>query len=382
MRRGSFYTPRVATKRDYYEVLGVPRDASDADVKKAFRRLARELHPDVNPDPVASERFKECAEAYEVLSDDNRRSRYDRFGHAGVDGSTLHTEQFMDFGSLSDLLGAFFGDDLFGGGMGRRPQRGGDVAAAVTLEFTEAAFGATRQLDVDVVGACDRCDGSGAEPGTTPERCETCGGQGRVQRVQQTALGQFVQTSACPACGGRGVTIATPCSTCRGRGLRQVTEQVEVEIPAGIMDGQRLQMRGRGHLADPAGVRGDLYVGVRVAADARFEREGNDIVSILHLPFTRAALGTKVTVETLDGEQEVELRAGTQPGDVIVLRGKGVPVLNGRGRGDHRVHVDVMLPQRMTDEQRRLLAEFEASVGDDTYRPDESFFGRIRSAFS
>jgi molecular chaperone DnaJ len=372
----------VATKRDYYEVLGISRDADDADIKKAFRKLARELHPDVNPDPVASERFKECAEAYEVLSDDNRRARYDRFGHAGVDGASLHTEQFMDFGSLSDLLGAFFGDDLFGGGMGRRPQRGGDVGATVTVEFREAAFGVTRQVDVDVVGACDRCDGSGAAPGTTPDRCETCGGQGRVQRVQQTALGQFVQTGACPTCGGRGVTIARPCTACRGRGLRQVSEQVEVKIPAGIMDGQRMQLRGRGHLANPAGVRGDLYVAVRVTPDPRFERDGNDVVSVLNLPFTRAALGTTVSIDTLDGDQQIELRPGTQPGDVVVLRGKGVPVLNGRGRGDHRVHVNVMLPERLTDEQRRLLAEFEASVSDDTYQPDESFFSRIKSAFS
>jgi len=372
----------VAAKRDYYEVLGVPRDAGDADIKKAFRGLARELHPDVNPDPVAAERFKECAEAYEVLSDGQRRARYDRFGHAGVDGSTLHTEQFMDFGSLSDLLGAFFGDDLFGGGMRGRASRGGDVAAAVTLEFTESAFGVTRELDVDLIRACDRCTGTGAEPGTVPERCETCGGQGRVQRVQQTALGQFVQTMSCPACAGRGVVIDSPCGTCRGRGLRQASERVEVQIPAGIMDGQRLQLRGRGHLADAEGAPGDLYVSVRVKPDPRFERDGNDVVSVLNLPFTRAALGTSITVETLDGDQPVELRAGTQPGDVVVLRGKGVPVLNGRGRGDHRVIVNVMLPERMTDEQRRLLAEFEASVGDDTYRPDESFFGRIRSAFS
>ena len=378
----AFYTAPVATKRDYYEVLGVPRDAGDADIKKAFRSLARELHPDVNPDPAASERFKECAEAYEVLSDSQRRARYDRFGHAGVDGASLHTEQFMDFGSLSDLLGAFFGDDLFGGAMRGRAARGGDVAAAVSLEFTEAAFGVTREVGVDVVGVCDACEGTGAEPGTTPERCETCGGQGRVQRVQQTALGQFIQTGACPTCGGRGVVIESPCRQCRGRGLRQASEKVEVTIPAGIMDGQRLQLRGRGHLADPAGARGDLYVAVRVKPDARFERDGNDIVSVLSLPFTKVALGTTETVETLDGEQQVELRPGTQPGDVLVLRGKGVPVLNGRGRGDHRVHVNVMLPQRLTDEQRRLLAEFEGSVGDDTYRLDESFLGRIKSAFS
>jgi molecular chaperone DnaJ len=370
-------------KRDYYEVLGVGRDAGEAEVKKAFRKLARELHPDVNPDdPEAAERFREAAEAYEVLSDPGTRARYDRFGHAGVDGASLHTDQFMDFGSLSDLLGAFFGDELFGGGIRRGPQRGGDVAAGVTLEFAEAAFGVTREIAVDVIGACERCQGSGAEPGTQPDRCETCGGQGRVQRVQQTALGQFVQTSACPTCGGRGVTIADPCTVCRGRGRVSTSQTVEVQIPAGIMDGQRLQMRGRGHQGEPGGAAGDLYVSVRVKADARFERDGNDTVAVLNVPFTRAALGDSMTVETLDGEQQVELRPGTQPGDVLVLRGKGVPVLNGRGRGDHRLIVNVMLPQRMTDQQRRLLSEFESAVTEDTYRPDESFFGRIRSAFS
>ena len=371
----------MAAKRDYYEVLGVERGADEAEVKKAFRKLARELHPDVNPgDPQAVERFREVAEAYEVLSDADTRARYDRFGHAGVDGSSLHTDQFMDFGSLSDLLGAFFGDDLFGGARAQR--RGGDVAANVTLEFAEAAFGVERRLDIKVIGDCDRCGGSGAEPGSESYTCDTCGGQGRVQRVQQTALGQFVQTGACPTCGGRGIVIETPCSSCRGRGLQQVVETVEVQIPAGIMDGQRLQLRGRGNQGQPGGPRGDLYVGVRVRPHPSFQRDGNDIVTVLNLPFTRAALGTNVTVDTLDGEQEVELRAGTQPGDVLLLRGKGVPVLNGRGRGDHRVLVNVMLPQRLTDDQRRLLAEFEAAVAEDTYKPDESFLGRIRSAFS
>ncbi len=369
-------------KRDYYEVLGVERDADEGAIKKAFRKLARELHPDVNPDAEAAERFREAAEAYEVLSDAQTRARYDRFGHAGVDGASLHTDQFMDFGSLSDLLGAFFGDDLFGGGGGRRAQRGGDLAVTIQLEFAEAAFGVTREIEVEAIGSCDVCQGSGAKPGTQPARCETCGGQGRVQRVQQTALGQFVQTGSCPTCSGRGVVIESPCTACAGRGRRAATHMVEVKIPAGIMEGQRMQIRGRGHAGEPGAPAGDLYVGVRVAPDPRFERDGNDTVAVLSLPFTRAALGTTVSIETLDGAEQLELKAGTQPGDVVVLRGKGIPVLNGRGRGDHRVHVDVMLPQRMTAEQRRLLAEFEAGAGEDTYSPDGSLLGRIRSAFS
>jgi molecular chaperone DnaJ len=368
----------VAAKRDYYEVLGVARDATDGDLKKAFRRLARELHPDVNPDPEAAERFREAAEAYEVLSEADTRARYDRFGHAGVDGARLHTEQFMDFSSLSDLLGAFFGEDVFAGAR-RRASRGADATASVELSLEEAAFGVTRTIDVEVVAACDRCDGSGAEPGTTVETCPECGGAGRVQHVAQTAFGQFVQTAACAACGGRGVRIESPCTACRGGGLRRVTRPVEVQVPAGIGAGQRLRLPGRGHEGD--GGAGDLYVQVAVRPDPRFERDGDDVVTVLDLPFTRAAMGATVIVETLDGEQDVTIRPGTQSGEVLVLRGRGVPVLGGRGRGDHRVLVNVMVPRKLTDEQRALLERFEGSVDDATYAPDESLFGRLRAAF-
>jgi|SRR4051794_8893887 molecular chaperone DnaJ len=367
-------------QRDYYEVLGVARDASDGDIKKSFRRLARELHPDLNPgDPEAAERFREAAEAYEALSDPDKRARYDRFGHAGLSGAQFHTDQFMDFGSLSDLLGAFFGDELFGGAR-RGPARGQDIGVAVEIAFTEAASGVRREVGYDVVAPCERCDGTGAEPGTVPDRCETCGGAGRVQRVQQTALGQFVQTGTCPACRGRGVTIEHPCAECNGAGRRPSRETVEVEIPAGIMDGQRIQLRGLGGAGEPGGQPGDLYVGVRVAPDARFERDGDDIVSVLDVPFTQAALGTTLNVETLDGEQAVELPAGTQPGDVLALRGKGMPHLRGRGRGDHRIVVNVLLPRKLDDAQRRLLEEFDRAAPPDAYAADESFLGRLRAA--
>jgi molecular chaperone DnaJ len=370
----------VATKRDYYDLLGVGRNASDADVKKAFRRLARELHPDVNPgDPDAAEGFREASEAYEALSNPETRARYDRFGHAGVAGTQFHPEQFMDFSNLSDLLGAFFGDDLFG--TSRRPSRGGDAAAAVDLTLVEAAFGVTREVEVEIISPCDRCDGSGAEPGTTPQTCPSCGGSGHVQHVSNTAFGQFVQTAACAACRGRGVRIDTPCTACRGRGRRRSRESVEVQIPAGIMSGQRLRMAGHGHAGESGAARGDLYVNVAVAPDDRFEREGNDIVSVLDVPFTRAAIGTTTTIETLDGRHELEVRPGTQSGEVLLLRGKGIPVLGGRGRGDHRVVVNVLVPRKLSDEQRSLLDRFEATVDDATYAADDGFFHRLRTAF-
>lgn len=367
-------------KRDYYEVLGVPADAADADIKKAFRRRASELHPDVNPDPQASEQFREAAEAYEVLSKADTRARYDRFGHAGMAGTQFHTDQFMDFSALSDLLGAFFGDDVFGGRR-RGPARGGDAAVSVDLTLAEAAFGVTRDVQVQVVAACERCGGNGAEPGTTPDTCTVCNGTGHVQHVAQTAFGQFVQTAACATCGGRGSIIKSPCKECRGRGRVASTETVEVPLPAGIDNGQRLRITGRGHAGEPGGPAGDLYVTVTVAADERFRREGDDLVSVLDVPFTQAALGTRLSVDTLDGSEQVEVKAGAQPGDVLVLRGKGVPVLNGRGRGDHRVVLNVLVPRRLSDDQRDLLRRFEQSVGDDTYAGEDGFLGRLRAAF-
>ncbi len=370
-------------KRDYYEVLSVAKDASDADIKKSFRRLARELHPDVNPEPVAGEQFREAAEAYEVLSNPDTRARYDRFGHAGVSQSQLHTDQFMDFSSLSDLLGAFFGDDMFGGmaGGGRGRRRGSDAQVEAELTLVEAASGVTRTVEADLVIACDVCDGTGAEPGTSVETCPTCGGAGRVQHVAQTAFGQFVQTAACAACGGRGQKISHPCKPCRGRGVRRTRSPIEVQIPAGIADGQRLRLPDRGHVDEPGVQPGDLYVSVSVANDPRWQRDGNDLVSVLELPFSQAALGATVSIETLDGPEPVEVRAGVQANEMLVLRGKGIPVLGGRGRGDHRVVVNVLVPRRLSDEQRSLLQQFETTVDDTTYASDNGFFGRLRAAF-
>ena len=368
-------------KRDYYEVLGVAKDATDADIKKSFRQMARELHPDVNPEPAAGEQFREAAEAYEVLSNADTRARYDRFGHAGVSQSQLHTEQFMDFSSLSDLLGAFFGDDIFGGAGGRGRRRGSDAQVDVDLTLVEAAFGVKRSVEVDLVAACDVCEGVGAEPGTAVETCPTCGGAGRVQHVAQTAFGQFVQTGACAACGGRGQKIAHPCKTCRGRGVRRVRTAIEVEIPPGIADGQRMRLSDRGHVDEPGAQPGDLYVGVSVAPDPRFERDGNDLVSVLELPFSQAALGTTVSVRD-DRRPGAARGARRLPGKRDAgAAGKGIPVLGGRGRGDHRVVLNVLVPLRLTDEQRAILKQFEGTVDDTTYASDNGFFGRLRAAF-
>ena len=366
-------------KADYYETLGVPRDAGDADIKRAFRRLARELHPDVNPSPEAGEAFRDAAEAYEVLSDPQTRARYDRFGHEGIAGTQFHTEQFMDFSALSDILGAFFGDDVFGGR--RRQARGRDAAATVELTLAEAAFGVDRTVAVELIDECERCSGTGAEPPSAPVECPTCGGSGQIQHVAQTAFGQFVQTASCAACGGRGVRIEHPCADCRGRGLKAVPRDIDVQIPAGIAEGQRLRLVGRGHHGGPGTQPGDLYVGVAVAEDARFHRDGDDLVSMLDVPFSQAALGAEVTVETLDGPERVEIRPGCQPGEEIVLHGKGIGILNGRGRGDHRVVVNVLVPRRLTEQQRELLRRFEESVDDGTYAGDDGFFGRLRAAF-
>jgi molecular chaperone DnaJ len=373
----------MASIHDYYELLGVSRTASEAEIKKRFRALARELHPDVSEDPNAEERFKEVVEAYEVLSDTERRELYDRFGHAGLRSRGFAPTSF-DFGTLGDLFSAFFGDDLFGlAGRQRRAARGADVAAEIELELVEAARGIARELPFQVAVACATCEGSGAEPGTEPVACPTCGGSGRLQEISNTVLGQFIRTHACGRCGGSGRVIERPCKTCAGAGRVVQERSLTVEVPPGIHDGQRIRLGGEGHAGELGAQAGDLYVLVRVKPDPRFVREGNDLFATVDLTMTQAALGGKVTVPTLDGEVELDLDPGTQPGEVRVLRGRGMPVLQGRGHGDLRLLVNVAVPTRLTDEQRRLLEEFEQHVDEATYRSDEDegFFDRLKSAF-
>jgi molecular chaperone DnaJ len=354
---------------DYYEVLGVDRGASEAELKKAFRRLARELHPDVNRhDPEAEEKFKEAAEAYEVLSDPQRRRTYDAFGHDGL-RSGGWSPRSAAFGSFEDVLQSFFGradpmfGDLFGFGS-RGPASGGDVAAEVEVTLGEVLTGAKREVSFEAVSLCERCHGNGAEPGTPIHACETCGGAGRVQQVRRTAFGQLVQTSACPTCNGAGKVAETPCERCDGAG-REVRERSwEVEIPPGIESGQRIRIAGAGHAGESGGAMGDLYVVVQVAEDSRFERHGQDLVTVVHVPATRAMLGGTVQVPTLDGETEVEVPAGAQPGQAIVLRGNGLPSLRNGARGDQHVIVDVVVPTELSPEERELAAELDRALGD------------------
>ena len=368
------------TERDYYELLGVTRDAGPDEIKRAFRRLARELHPDVSEAPDAEERFREVVEAYEVLSNSERRALYDRLGHAGLRGGGFRPSTF-DLGDLSDLFSAFFGDDLFGVAGRASRGRGADLAARVEIELAEAATGATRDVPFQIAVPCGRCAGNGAEPGTQIGACPTCGGTGRLRQVSRSVFGEFVRTQACHTCGGSGRFVEHPCEECRGAGRVAEERTLEVDIPAGIHDGQRIRLSGEGHAGALGGRAGDVYVEVHVRPDERFVREGNDVYCTIDLTFPQATLGATVKVPTLEGETELDLEPGTQPGEVKVLRGRGFPVLQGFGRGDQRVFVNVLVPRQLTPEQQELLEEFERRSTDETYRADEGFLHKLKSAF-
>jgi molecular chaperone DnaJ len=369
----------ATTDRDLYELLGVPRDADEATIKKAFRRLARELHPDVSTAPDAEARFREAAEAYEVLTNSETRALYDRYGHAGLRSGGF-TPTAFDIGGLGDLFATFFGEDVFGG-PSRRARRGADVAAEIEISLADAARGTTVTVPFDVTVPCGTCGGDGVEPGTSPVQCGRCGGSGRLQHVSRTVFGEFVRTQSCPQCRGLGRIVEHPCKACDGSGRLAERRTIEVKVPAGISSGQRIRVSGEGHAGELGGRAGDVYVGVHVLPDPRLVREGNDIFSQLDLTIVQAALGAQIEVETLDGPVELTLEPGVQPGDVRVLRGRGMPVLQGFGRGDHRVLVNVTVPRHLTEDQRRLLEEFDATSDEHTYRHDESFFEKLKSAF-
>ena len=303
----------ATAERDYYELLGVARDATPDDIKRAFRKLARELHPDVSDAPDADHRFREVVEAYEVLSNSERRELYDRFGHAGLRSGGFQPSSF-DFGSLSDLFSAFFGDDLFGVGRRGGAARGADIAARVEIDLTEVVTGAKREVPFGVAAECARCGGGGAEPDTPVRACPTCNGAGRLRQVSRSVFGEFVRTGTCPTCNGSGKLIEHPCEQCQGSGRVIEERTLEVEIPAGIHDGQRIRMSGEGHAGTLGGRAGDVYVEVHVRPDERFVREGNDVYSTVDLTFVEAALGTTLRVATLEGDEDLILEPGTQPG--------------------------------------------------------------------
>jgi molecular chaperone DnaJ len=372
-------------RRDPYDVLGVGRDADERQIKRAFRALARELHPDVNShDPEAEEKFKEAAEAYEILSDGERRDTYDRFGFEGLD-SRGFASSAQGFGSFADIFDAFFGGDPFGAAFGRGPGRvqGGDVAVAVEVSLEEAARGTTVDIAYDLVDTCERCGGSRAEPGTPVETCSRCGGAGRVRAVTRTAFGQLVREQACDVCGGEGRVPEEPCRECGGRGRRAVRRTLEVDVPAGIADEQRIRLAGRGHAGERGGPPGDLYVLVRVTEDERFVRDGNDLVTVVDVPAPAAALGATVSVPTLDGEEQLEVAPGTQPGTVVTLRGRGMPAIGRGRRGDQRVVLNVMIPRNLSGRQRELLEELRGSLTDENLREPaaESLVGKLKRAF-
>lgn len=367
--------------RDLYEILGVSRDATEDDLKRAYRRKAREFHPDQGGD---EESFKELTAAYEVLRNPQARANYDRYGDPrGPTG--FSGDPFAGFGDLSDLIETFFGG--FGARTPpRRDMRGGrDVLGEVTLTLEEAASGVSREIETAILRACEQCGGTGAAPGTGPVTCGTCGGAGVVQQVRNSVFGQVLTSGACPACRGAGQRITDPCAACLGEGRRQVTETVTVEVPAGAADGIRLRLAGRGEAGRNGGPAGDLYVRVRVRPHEVFTRDGDDLHCELRVPMAAAALGTQVTLPTLDGEEGVTVPAGTQTGDVVTLRRKGMPRLGGGGvqRGNLYVHCRVETPKRLTEEEEELLRRFAELRGEHVseHTPGKGLFGRLREAF-
>jgi molecular chaperone DnaJ len=372
----------ATTEQDYYELLGVPRDASHEDIKRAFRRLARELHPDVSEEPDAALRFRAVAEAYEVLSDPERRRTYDRFGHGGLRSGGF-APMDADIGSLSDVFAAFFGESLFGMGAsaGPQPTRGPDVAAQVEIELADAATGTTIEARIRAARTCTPCGGTGAAPGTSPVTCPSCGGAGRIQQVSRTILGQMVRTGTCSRCDGAGTIVETPCERCEGDGRTLEDVPLELEIPAGIHDGQRIRVRGEGHAGTLGGQPGDVYVTVRVHPLEGLRRDGDDLVARTSITMIEAAIGTTVTVPTPTGPLEVELAPGTQPGAVHAVRGRGMPSLETGRRGSLLVEVDVRVPTRLTAEQRIELLRLEEGLGAGAYGDDDGFIGKLKSAF-
>ena len=380
----------MADKRDYYEVLGVSKNASDDEIKKAHRKLAKKYHPDLNKDnPEAAEKFKELNEAYEVLSDKDKKAKYDQFGFAGVDpnygggggfGGGFGGFGGFDMGDLGDIFGSFFG----GGGSTRSrrnaPQRGETLQQRVMLSFEEAAFGCEKEITIGRVETCEECGGSGAAPGTSAETCSNCRGTGTVTQTQRTPLGMFQTQSPCPNCRGTGKIIKTPCKKCSGKGKVRNNRTLKVKIPAGIDDGQSIQLRGQGGAGTNGGPAGDVIVTIGIRPHPLFTREGSDVLCDIPISFTQAALGDTLQVPTIDGKIEYEVPEGTQTGTVFRMRGKGIQNVNGRGRGDQFVRVNIEVPKNLSQKQKDLLREFEAS-SNANHTARRGFWEKMKNAF-
>ena len=364
----------MAAKRDYYDILGVNKASDGDEIKNAYRRLAKQYHPDVNKAADAEEKFKEVSEAYAVLSDDEKRHAYDRFGHAGLQSSGLDFSG-MGFG---DIFEEFFGFGGRGGSSRRGTRRGADLRYDLTITFEEAASGVERTVEVSRSDTCSTCRGSGAEPGTSPTRCATCRGTGEVRQRRDTFLGAMVTSTTCPTCRGAGEVIDTPCHTCRGRAQVQVTRRLTVNIPPGIDSGMQIRLSGEGETGQNGGPHGNLYVFVQVQPHRYFRRQGDDVVVELSVNVAQAALGDSIRTPTIDGDEKLTIPAGTQPGKVFRLRGKGFPHLQRTGRGDQLVVIHVTIPARLTEEQRRLFKELAKTMEAEARPEEKGFFERLK----
>ena len=371
-------------KRDYYEVLGVGRGASEDEIKKAYRKLAKANHPDLHPgDKDAEARFKEINEAYEVLSDADKKARYDQFGHAGVDpnfgaGGGGFDGSF-DFGDLGDIFGSFFGGG-FGGSQRTRtgPQRGESLRLGLTISFEEAAFGCEKSVTVERMEPCDACHGNGCAPGTSPETCPDCHGTGTVQVRRQTPMGVFATSSPCAKCGGKGRIIHQPCKDCHGTGFVRRRKTIQASIPAGIDNGQTISIRGQGHAGKNGGPAGDLLITITVRPHELFRREGTSVLCEAPITFAQAVLGAELEIPTIDGKVKYTLPEGTQSGTTFRLKGKGIPSLNGRGRGDQYVTVYIETPRNLNKEQKEALKKFADTMGDNNYEEQKKFFKKFK----
>ena len=373
----------MADKQDYYETLGVSKSASQDEIKKAYRSMAKKYHPDMNPgDQEAEKKFKEVNEAYAVLSDEEKKAKYDQFGHAAFEqgGGGAYSGGFGDFGGfdMGDIFSSIFGGGASRASRANAPQDGDDIVVRVSISFEEAAFGCKEEISFPKIQKCDECSGTGAQKGTTPEKCSRCGGRGTVTVQQRTIFGMSQTTRACPDCGGTGKIVKEPCKNCRGKGLVRITKKLSVSIPAGIDDGQRVVLRGQGHEGKNGGYPGDLIIQVTVRPHSVFERDGYDLYCDVPITFYEASLGTTLKIPTLDGDCEVAIPEGTQTGTVFTVKGKGIQMVNSKGKGNLYVKVTVETPKSLNSEQKKIMEQFAKSCGDKNFSKKSGFFKKLK----